>query len=96
VWTSWANHKSMWQRFGVLRVKHQKASFNRWPIAYTCRGGGAWYHLTPITWYRNGQSMQHLRWVIRLTWCTARNFIFYRWIAVRNILQHCFWSGEDD
>jgi hypothetical protein len=27
--TSRTNHKSMWQYFGVLRVKHQKGSLNR-------------------------------------------------------------------
>jgi hypothetical protein len=37
--TSWANHKSMGQRFWVLRVKRQKASLNRWPIAYTAGEG---------------------------------------------------------
>ncbi len=50
VGTSWANHKSMWQCFGVLRVKCQKASLNRRPNAYTSRGGlGS--HPTPVTWY---------------------------------------------
>jgi hypothetical protein len=29
----------MWQRFGLLRVKRQKNSLNRQPIAYTARGG---------------------------------------------------------
>jgi hypothetical protein len=37
-----ANHKSMWQRFRVLRVKHQKASLSRRPGASTC-GGVAWF-----------------------------------------------------
>jgi hypothetical protein len=36
--TSWANHKSMWQR---LRVKRQKVGLNRQPIAYTAEG--AWF-----------------------------------------------------
>ncbi len=46
-WRRWwvrtcrANHKSMWQHFGVLRVKGQKAGLNGRPIAYT--GGGAWF-----------------------------------------------------
>ncbi len=49
--TSRANHKSMWQRFGVLRVQHQKVGYNRWPIAYTAVAGGGLVltqHL--ITW----------------------------------------------
>ncbi len=37
--TNRANHKSMWQHFGVLRVKCQKVSLKRQPSAYTFRGG---------------------------------------------------------
>jgi hypothetical protein len=37
--TRWANHKSRWQHFGVLRVKRQNATLNRWPGASMCRGG---------------------------------------------------------
>ncbi len=36
-------HMSMWQGFGVLRIKHQRGSWNRQPIAYAVRGGGAWF-----------------------------------------------------
>ncbi len=39
--TRWANHKSLWERFGVLRVKHQKTRLNRSPIAYTVGGEGS-------------------------------------------------------
>jgi hypothetical protein len=88
--TSRANHKPMWQHFGVLRVKHHKANLIRQPSAYICRGGGVSSHLTPVTWYRNGRSKQHSRSVIRPTWRTARNFIFYKRTAVRNILQYYF------
>jgi hypothetical protein len=38
--TSWANHKSMWQCFGVLRVKRRKVSLNRQPGASTFWEGG--------------------------------------------------------
>jgi hypothetical protein len=38
--TNRANHKSMWQRFGVLRVKCQKAGLNRRPLPIL-RGGGS-------------------------------------------------------
>ncbi len=55
--TSRANHKSMWQRFRVLRVKRQKVSLNRRPIAFTCWGGGGLgSHPTPVTGYGNRRS----------------------------------------
>jgi hypothetical protein len=48
--TSRADYKSMWQRFGVLRIKHQKVGLNRRHNAYTAGGGGLvlTHHL--ITW----------------------------------------------
>jgi hypothetical protein len=68
--TSRANHKSMWQNFGVLRVKRQKVSLKiGTQCLYLWRVLGS--HPTPITWYRNGWSMQHSQWVIRLTGHTA-------------------------
>jgi hypothetical protein len=80
--TSRASHKSMWHRFGVLRVKHQKASINRRPSAYcTCGEGGLGSHTKPVTWCENRRSMQHSQRVIRPTQRTARNFIFHRWIC---------------
>jgi hypothetical protein len=44
-----ADHKSMWQHFGVLRVKRQKMGLNRRPFAYTAvkEGGGLDSHPTP-------------------------------------------------
>jgi hypothetical protein len=78
--TSWANRKSMWQWFEVLRVERQKVSLIRQPIAYYCEARGLCSHPTLVTWYRKGRSTQHLRWVIRPTWRTARNIIFYRWM----------------
>ncbi len=53
------DHKSMWQRFGVPRVKHLKVGLNRWPIAYTV-GGGLVLTLHLVMWYRNGRSMWQL------------------------------------
>ncbi len=85
----------MWQRFGVLRVKRQKASLNRQSSAYTCRGELS-SHPIPIKWYGNRRSTQHSGWVIRPTQRAARNIIFHRWTAVRNILEHYFGSLEDD
>jgi hypothetical protein len=79
--TSQARHKSMWQRFGVKRVKRQKASLNRKPSAYIC-GWGSVSHQTPVMWYGRGWSTQHSWWVIRPTRHTARNFKFYRWTVV--------------
>ncbi len=38
--TSWANHKSMWQRFGVLRAKRQNASLKGTPVPIPVGGGG--------------------------------------------------------
>ncbi len=46
-----SDHKSMWQRFGVLRIKCQKVGLNMWASALYCRGGGGLVltqHL--ITW----------------------------------------------
>ncbi len=84
--TSRANHKSMWQHFGVLRVKHQKTSLNRRPIPSTCRGGGGLCSQPiSVTWHGNGWSMQHSRRVIRPAWRTATNFMFYSKFAVHNI-----------
>jgi hypothetical protein len=40
-----------------------------------CAGGGAQF--SPNTRYGDGRSTQHSRWVIRPTWRTATNFIFY-------------------
>jgi hypothetical protein len=60
--------------FGLLRVKHQKATINRRPGASTRKGGGHSSHPTPVTLYRNGQSMQNLHWFIKPTWPTATNF----------------------
>jgi hypothetical protein len=40
--TSRVNHKSIREHFGVLRVKHQKASLDRRPSACTCKKG-AWF-----------------------------------------------------
>jgi hypothetical protein len=37
--TSHADHKSMWQCFGVLRVKRQKVGVNRWLKAHNAGGG---------------------------------------------------------
>jgi hypothetical protein len=37
--TSQANHKSMWQSYGVLGVQHRKASLNRQPSAHIAGGG---------------------------------------------------------
>jgi hypothetical protein len=74
--TSWANHKSMWQRFGVLRVKGLKAKLNRQPSAYSIPVWGLGSHLTPVKWYGNRWLMQNLQWIIRPTQRTAQNFIF--------------------
>ncbi len=83
----------MWQRFRVLRVRCQKVSLNRRPIAYTVGRGS---HPTPFTWYGNRLSTQHSRWVIRLTWRTARNFLFYTWMHYTTFYNNYFGSGEDD
>ncbi len=92
--TSQANDKSMWQSFGVLWAKCQKVYIGN-PVPILA-GKGLDSHATPVMWYGNGQSTQHLRCVIRLTRRTARNFIFYSRTAVHNILQHYFRSEEDD
>ncbi len=47
-------------------------------------------------WYRNGQSTWHSRQVIRPTWCTTINLIFYSEFAIHNILQYYFGTGQDD
>ncbi len=44
--TSHADHKSMWQCFGVLGVKQQRVGLKRQPNAYTA-GGGLGSHPTP-------------------------------------------------
>jgi hypothetical protein len=95
--TSRANHKSMCQHFGVLRVKHRKTSLNRQPSAYTCGGGGSRFspNTSHVIWKQTVNSTRSKQ-VIRPPQFTARNFIFFRWTAVRNILQHYFGSGEDD
>jgi hypothetical protein len=62
----------------VLGYWDQKASVNRGHSAHTLGAGGLGSYLTPVTWYRNRWSMQHLWWVITPTWRIARNFIFYR------------------
>ncbi len=90
----------MWQRFGVLRVKHQKVGLNRrpMPILYCVEGGGGQVltqHL--ITWHGNGQSTRHLLWVIRLTRCTARNCQNFHMTAVHQIfytLLFCVWGRQ--
>ncbi len=45
--TSRANNKSMWQHFGVLRVKHQNVGLTRWPTAYTGGEGRLGSHPSP-------------------------------------------------
>ncbi len=82
--TSRANHKSMWQHFWVLRVKRQKVSLNRWPIAYTV-GGGLSSHPTPSHVIRKWTVNTTLTKVIRLTWRTARNFHIFRLSAVHQM-----------
>jgi hypothetical protein len=90
--TSRANHKSMWQHFGVLKVRRQKASAR--PSAYTCRGGLVPIQHQSCDMETDGQ-------------CTTRDGSsarpgtllensYFRWIAVRNILWHYLQSGEDD
>ncbi len=76
----------MWQCFGVLRVKRQKASLNRQPSAYTC--GGA--RFSPNTSHVIGN--KHSRWIIRLTLRSAQNFIFYKQICCTQYFTILFWD----
>jgi hypothetical protein len=78
----------------VLTVKCKKARLNRWPGASMCGVGALSSHPTPVTWYRNGRSTQHLRWVIRQTWCTVTNLLFYSKFGVHDILQYYFGTGK--
>jgi hypothetical protein len=85
--TSQADHKSMWQHFGVLRVKCQEANLNRWPCAYTCI-----QHQTRDT-ETDSQRNTHdgsSGWPGAL----LENSIFYRWIAVCNILHILLGLGK--
>jgi hypothetical protein len=47
-------------------------------------------------WGAGLSSRRHSRRVIRPTWHTGTNFIFYREFAVHNILHYYFGTGEDD
>ncbi len=61
-----------------------------------CAEEGLGYHPTPVMWYRNGHLTQHSWKVIRLTQSTTINFIFYSEVAVHNILQYYFGTGDDN
>ncbi len=74
-----ADHKSMWQRFGVWGLSLK----NGVKCPY-CKGGLVFSrHL--ITWYGNRQSTRHLPWVIGPTRRTARNFQHFHMTAVHQI-----------
>jgi hypothetical protein len=85
--TSQADHKSMWQHFGVLRVKCQEASLNRRPSAYTCT-----QHQRRDT-ETEGQRNTHDGSSGRPS-ALLENSIFYRWIAVCNILHILLGLGK--
>jgi hypothetical protein len=60
--------------FRGLRVRHQKVGLNRHSMPILQWGWGAGTHQTPnqVIWKQTVKT-QHLPWVIRLTWRTARN-----------------------
>ncbi len=100
-WWWWWWVRTSWVHVTLFRgtgVKHQKASLNRRPSAYTL--GGLSSHPSPVTdtetdsqcKTRDGSS----GWPSALLEISYFTGIFYRWTVVRNILQHYFGSGEDD
>jgi hypothetical protein len=94
--TSRANHRSMWQRFAVLRVKRQKASLNRQPSASTYGRGGSFlskHQSHDIE--ADGQCNTHdgssgkSGTLLQISYFTDK-------FAVHNILQYYFGTGEDN
>jgi hypothetical protein len=92
--TTWANQKSIWQRFGVFRVKFQKVNFNPVPIFVGGGGLALTQHHSCDTETddqhntRDGSSEQPGA-RLQISYFTDK-------FAVNNILLYLFGTGEDN